>query len=195
MMWDRRLRINAAVFYMDYTDLQVAQTNAACLCNLTDNAASAEIKGVEAEFELAPVEGLRLGLAGSYVDAKYKDFLESAIDPGTGQRLDSSDNTLQRTPDTQPAGIDYRIGMVDFNVNYSRRATCSGPPTTSQRNLRAGLVDGRIAVGPEDRRGPWPCGARTADELYRVNIIPFFGDEVSQFGPPRTYGIDLTLRY
>jgi outer membrane receptor for monomeric catechols len=48
-LWDRRLRINADVLYMDYTDLQVIQTNAACLCNQTSNAASAEIKGVEAE--------------------------------------------------------------------------------------------------------------------------------------------------
>ena len=105
------------VFYMDYTDLQVAQTNAACLCNLTDNAASAEIKGVEAEFELAPVEGLHLTLAGSYFDAKYKDFIESAIDPTTGLNLDSSGNRLQRTPDTQlSAGIDYFIVLVYFNV-------------------------------------------------------------------------------
>jgi iron complex outermembrane receptor protein len=197
MMWDRRLRINAAVFYMDYTDLQVAQTNAACLCNLTDNAASAEIKGIEAEFELAPVEGLRLRLAGSYVDAKYKDFLESAIDPGTGQRLDSSDNTLQRTPDTQlSAGIDYRIGMVDFNVNYSWQSDMFWATDNIAKEPSYGLVDGRIAIGPEDRR--WSValwGKNLADELFRVNVIPFFGDEVSQFGPPRTYGIDLTLRY
>ena len=48
--FDNRFRVNADVFYMDYTNLQVTQTNAACLCNITDNAASAEIKGVEAEF-------------------------------------------------------------------------------------------------------------------------------------------------
>ena len=35
------MRLNADVFYMDYKDLQVTQTNAACLCNITDNAASA----------------------------------------------------------------------------------------------------------------------------------------------------------
>ena len=52
-LFDRRLRINADVFTMDYEDLQVTQTNAACLCNLTDNAASAKIEGVEAEFTLA----------------------------------------------------------------------------------------------------------------------------------------------
>ena len=197
MIWDRRLRINADVFYMDYTDLQVAQTNAACLCNLTDNAASAEIKGVEAEFELAPVEGLHLTLAGSYFDAKYKDFIESAIDPTTGLNLDSSGNRLQRTPDTQlSAGIDYRIGMVDFNVRYSWQSDMFWATDNIAKEPSYGLVDGRIAIGPEDRT--WSVavwGKNLTDELYRVNIIPFFGEEVSQFGPPRTYGIDVTLRY
>src|SRR6185369_6143852 len=59
---DNRMRLNADVFYMDYKDLQVTQTNAACLCNITDNAASAEIKGVEAEFAFAATERLRLTL-------------------------------------------------------------------------------------------------------------------------------------
>jgi iron complex outermembrane receptor protein len=197
MTWDRRLRINADVFYMDYTDLQVIQTNAACLCNQTDNAASAEIKGVEAEFELAPVAGLRLSLGGSYVDATYKDFIESAIDPTTGLRLDSSDNNLQRTPDTQlSAGIDYRIGMVGFNVNYSWQSDMFWATDNIAKEDSYGLVDARIAYGPEDRA--WSVavwGKNLTDELYRVNIIPFFGDEISQFGPPRTYGIDVTLRY
>ena len=197
MMWDRRLRINADVFYMDYTNLQVAQTNVACLCNLTDNAASAEIKGVEAEFELAPVEGLHLTLAGSYFDAKYKDFIESAIDPTTGLNLDSSGNRLQRTPDTQlSAGIDYRIGMVDLNVRYSWQSDMFWATDNIAKEPSYGLVDGRIAIEPED--STWSVavwGKNLTDELYRVNIIPFFGEEVSQFGPPRTYGVDLTLRY
>jgi iron complex outermembrane receptor protein len=101
---DKRMRLNADVFYMDYKDLQVTQTNAACLCNITDNAASAEIKGVEAEWQFAATERLRLSLAGSYVDATYKDFLESAINPTTGSSLDSSGNRLQRTPETQLLG-------------------------------------------------------------------------------------------
>jgi iron complex outermembrane receptor protein len=197
MMWDRRLRFNADVFYMDYTDLQVAQTNAACLCNITDNAASAEIKGVEAEFELAPVEGLRLALAGSYVDAKYKEFIESAIDPTTGLNLDSSGNQLQRTPDTQiSAGINYHLGMATLDVQYTWQSDMFWATDNVAKEPSYGLVDGRITIGPEDRT--WSVavwGKNLTDELYRVNIIPFFGDEISQFGPPRTYGIDVTLKY
>ena len=162
MMWDRRLRINADVFYMDYTDLQVAQTNAACLCNLTDNAASAEIKGVEAEFELAPVEGLRLTLAGSYVDAKYKDFIESAIDPTTGlpSTVPATGCSARPIRSSRPVSTTHRNGRFQ-RATTRGRATCSGPPTTSQRNLRTAWSTHASRSVPKTVRGPWPCGART----------------------------------
>jgi iron complex outermembrane recepter protein len=38
-------------------------------------------------------------------------------------------------------------------------------------------------------------GKNLTDELFRTNIIPFFGEEVSQFGPPRTYGIDFSYKF
>jgi iron complex outermembrane receptor protein len=38
-------------------------------------------------------------------------------------------------------------------------------------------------------------GKNLTDELYRVNIISFFGEEVSQFGPPRTYGLDFNYKF
>ncbi len=59
-----------------------------------------------------------------------------------------------------------------------------------------GLLDARIGFGPEDTS--WQVavwGKNVTDELYRSNIISFFGEEVSQFGPPRTYGVDLTFKF
>src|SRR4029453_14814162 len=107
--------------------------------------------GGEAEVELAAVKNLRLTLSGSYVDATYKDFIESAIDPTTGLNLDSSGNRLQRTPDTQlSAGIDYRIGMVDLNVRYSWQSDMFWATDNIAKEPSYGLVDGRIAIGPED---------------------------------------------
>ena len=196
-LFDRRLRINADVFYMDYSDLQITQTNAACLCNLTDNATSAEIKGVEAEFEFLPIDSLRLSLAGSYVDATYTDFIEKAIDARTGLPLDSSGNTLQRTPDTQiSGGIDWKLGMADFNVNYTWQNDMFWATDNIAKEPAYGLLDARIGFGPDDKA--WQLalwGKNLTDELYRVNIIGFFGEEVSQFGPPRTYGVDFTLKF
>jgi iron complex outermembrane receptor protein len=196
-MFDRRVRVNADVFYMDYTNLQVTQTNAACLCNLTDNAASAEIQGVEAELEFLPIDSLRLSLAGSYVDATYKDFIESAIDPTTGLNLDSSGNRMQRTPETQvSAGVDWRFGLASVNVNYAWQSDMFWATDNIAKEPSYGLLDARIGLSSDDKS--WSVslwGKNLTDELYRVNIISFFGEEVSQFGAPRTYGLDLTLKF
>gem|GEM_PF-407585 len=201
--WDNRFRINADVFYMDYTNLQVTQTNAACLCNITDNAASAEIKGVEAEFSLLPLDDLRFTLSGSYVDAKYKDFIESAIDPTTGLNLDSSDNRMQRTPETQVSGgVDYTMGLgswgkaLNFRVNYTWQSDMYWATDNIASEPSYGLIDARIGLSPEG--APWQValwGKNLNDELYRTNIISFFGEEVSQFGAPRTYGVDFTFKF
>jgi iron complex outermembrane recepter protein len=202
---DDRIRLNAVVFYMDYKDLQITQTNQTCLCNLTDNASSAEIQGVEAEFQFAATEDLRLSLSGSYVDATYKDFLEVATIPGTNppQRLDSSGNRLQRTPETQmSAGIDYTLDVgsfgraLNFRLNYSWQSDLYWATDNIASEPSYGLLDARIAFAPED--APWSValwGKNVTDELYRVNIIAFFGEEVSQFGAPRTYGVDFGWKF
>jgi iron complex outermembrane recepter protein len=200
---DRRIRLNADVFLMDYTNLQVTQTNAACLCNLTDNAASADIKGIEAEFQFAATDQLRLSLAGSYVDATYEDFIESAINPITGMNLVSTGNRLQRTPETQvSASVDYRatVGSLTdalrFSLNYSWQSDLFWATDNIALEKSYGLLDARIALEPENAK--WSValyGKNMTDELYRVNIISFFGEEVSQFGPPRTYGIDFGWKF
>lgn len=200
---DRRMRLNADIFFMDYTDLQVTQTNDACLCNITDNAAEADIKGVEAEVEFAATDRLRLTLAGSYVDAKYKNFLESAVIPGTTTRLDSSDNRLQRTPETQlTGGVDLTLpagGLGDalnLRVNYTWQSDLFWATDNIAKEDAYGLLDARVAIAPPE--AAWTVaiwGKNLTDELYRTNIISFFGEEVSQFGIPRTYGVDLSWKF
>ncbi len=200
---DRRLRLNASIFLMDYTDLQVTQTNAACLCNLTDNAASADIQGIEAEFEFAATNNLRFFLSGSYVDTEYVDFIETAINPITGQRLVSSGNRLQRTPETQlSAGIDVTTSLgqwqdaLNLRLNYSYQSDLFWATDNIAKEPSYGLLDARVSLAPKDAN--WEVslfGKNVTDELYRVNVIPFFGEEVSQYGAPRTYGIDMSWKF
>ena len=158
---------------MDCKDLQVTQTNAACLCNITDNA-SAEIKGVEAEFLFAATDRLRLSLAGSYVDA-IRTSSRSAV--GDGQRLLGSGNRLQRARDAvdrrrrSPLPLGQMGDALNFRVNYTWQSDMFWATTTSRKKTPTACSTCASLSPPSS---PWAValwGKNVTDELYRVNII------------------------
>lgn len=193
---DGRVRFNGAAFFMDYTDLQVEQTNQDCLCNLTENAADAEIKGIEAELTIAAGGGLLINVSGSLLDTEYVDFVESS-------GVDSSGNPLQRTPESQfGISLDYTVSTgnwgeaLNFYLSYSWQEKLPWQPANVNFEDSYGLLDGRITLAPPSAQ--WSAsiwGKNITDELYRTNIIPFFGEEVGQYGPPRTYGVEFRYAF
>jgi len=161
----------------------------------------------ETDLQTTPVaittERLRLSLAGSYVDATYENFLETARDPTTQQQIDSSGNRLQRTPETQlTGGVDLTLPLgqfgdaLNFRVNYTWQGDMFWATDNIAKEDAYGLLDVRVALSPPS--SPWAValwGKNVTDELYRVNIISFFGEEVSQFAAPRTYGADFSWKF
>jgi len=81
-LFDRRLRLNVAAFLSKYKDIQLSLSNCTTLvgegygipCAALVNAGDADIKGVEVEATLRPVEGLLIEGAVSYLDFDYKKF-------------------------------------------------------------------------------------------------------------------------
>ena len=71
-LFDRRVRFNAAAFYYDYQDLQVASLNNGVL--MTINAAKARIKGLDAELTWLVSDRFTIYGGAALLDAKYKDF-------------------------------------------------------------------------------------------------------------------------
>jgi iron complex outermembrane receptor protein len=186
-----RARLNAAAFYMDYTDLQLEQTNQDCLCNIAENASDADITGVEVEFTFAVTEGLLINISGTALDLEYVDFVQA-----TG--VDSSGNVLQRAPESMyGAYLDWSIGPdLNLFVNYAYQGELYWEPLNVNVEDSYGLLDARLTFAPES--ASWAVsvwGKNVTDELYRVNIIPFFGEEISQFGPPATYGVDFSYSF
>src|SRR5690606_31287425 len=69
---DRRLQLNAAAFYYDFTDLQQGRSVPAGTSGFTlvyENAASAEVTGLEAEFSWWLTDNLRIDGSGTWLDA------------------------------------------------------------------------------------------------------------------------------
>ncbi len=193
---DRRLRVNVAAFKMRYKNLQVTQTNDQCVCNITDNAADANIKGIEIEAQAAVTSWLTLNGSYSVLDTEYVDFIDSL-------GRDSSGNFLQRTPKWQ-----YSVGAnvnTDFfawkdglsaNVSYNRQGKLFWAPDNAQFENPYGQLNARVTLTPNQGKFTMSLwGRNLTDTVYRTNIIAFFGDEVSRLGAPVTWGAEIGFRF
>jgi iron complex outermembrane receptor protein len=75
---DNRLQFNLSAFFYNYTDLQIGRSEPAGATGFTlvyENAARAEVKGVEIEASWLATDQLRFEGSLTYLDATFEDFL------------------------------------------------------------------------------------------------------------------------
>ena len=71
--FDRRLRLNASAFYYDYKNIQLVLVSPEGRA-LLQNAASAQIHGLDADFVAVPARNLTIRGGVSLMDSKYKNY-------------------------------------------------------------------------------------------------------------------------
>ncbi|PCI43271.1 MAG: hypothetical protein COB49_12495 [Alphaproteobacteria bacterium] len=113
--FDNRLRLTAAVFHTDYSDIQVTVTEG--VASITKNAGQADINGVEFELTALPVEGLFLSAGLAYLDASYASLSGAA-------REVTLDSKLPHVPEWQLNGtvaydIPFSTGSLTPRVDWS----------------------------------------------------------------------------
>ena len=74
---DRSLRLNAAVFFTDYEDLQITVQRG--LSPFFENAAQSEIKGAEVDFQWLATDNLSISGSLGYIDAEYTELEEGTL--------------------------------------------------------------------------------------------------------------------
>lgn len=124
--WDGRAITNVAVFYSEYTDMQVPGSvgvdsdgdgvNDDFVGTLT-NAGEAEISGIEIEGNFLLTERLSLQLAASFLDTDITEWIVNDIDV-------SDDRVIQNTPEEMAyLGLTYSFdalaGNFNLNANWS----------------------------------------------------------------------------
>jgi iron complex outermembrane recepter protein len=78
-MWnEHRTQLDAALFYIKWTDLQIDGIPSNPALGFVTNAGDATSQGVEAEFEQLLMRDLRITLGGSYIDAKINEAFQNA---------------------------------------------------------------------------------------------------------------------
>ena len=114
-LFNNRVRLNAAVFYNKYKDIQLGiqscpgftPNNAAGPCAMEVNGGNATVKGAEVEAEVLIVDGLSIDASASYLDFKYNTLLPAVIDAGV-----TKDMVTAFTPKYKfSAGVQYEIPL------------------------------------------------------------------------------------
>ncbi len=198
---DRRLRANLTGFYVKYSNLQ-KQLNVPLVVNgqpnqvtIFVNAASATVKGIEAELTAKPVSNLTLRGVLGFQDAKYDKY--SA--PNAGYDLATS--PLDRAPKWQwTLAGNYIVPLgghkltFDGSMAYQSRnlftQSITDPLGNTFLNART-LVDASITLADvRDRYFVRLIGQNLTDKRYRTasqNVAGLWLN--SQFGPPRFFGV------
>jgi iron complex outermembrane receptor protein len=194
--YDGRLRFDASAFYYEYSDLQVLVDFAGSV--LTRNAGSATGSGAEAQLTWRPVEAFTLSAGAAYLDATYEDFRPSA-------EQDFSGNRLPRAPEFSTSIVADAAVPVGQGVEllgraeYSYRSRQFFDPSNSAFEMQDGyaLVNASGGVGWGGRYQLRGFVQNVFDDEYLIDTATTVPGLLTytQRGEPRTYGVQLTVRY
>lgn len=215
-LWDQRIIFNASAYFIDYTDKQFAFQVADDLDNLTelisvrDNAAKAELIGVETDLKVAFTEKLRLEAGFAFNDPEYTKLRDDAV----GLRISLESPFLYAPKYTANLALQYTepdfagLGSTSLRVDTSYKsriyfndavAELEDPlcgPFNYQDDY--GIVNARTAFSPHNTN--WTLtvyGDNLTDKvIFSRNLcIPGTGFDTPSYGLPREVGIEVRFDF
>jgi len=205
---DNRARVNLAVFYSDYQDIQVTSTRSGpgpdgavvISYSVVENAAAATIKGFEAETTLIPFSGLTLSGSIGYLDAAYDE-----VDTRTS--LTGSER-LQNVPEWNYSLSAEYISLIStvemrVRVDYSYRSEVFYELLNSPRARQPGygILNARLGLVTGYGDGPWGVAlfaTNLTDTQYYTSMTDYYpslGFASGLSGRPREFGVSFSARY
>jgi iron complex outermembrane receptor protein len=120
-----RARVNTAVFFNDYRDLQVQSFLRPAVIHIS-NAGSATIRGIEVEAAVEAARGLLLAAHVSWLDATYDRYLVRGPGDSTS---DAAGHRLNNAPEWSGSGS----AVYDFALGRAGTASVRGDVTRQSR--------------------------------------------------------------
>lgn len=201
-LFDRRLKLNGAVFYIDWEDLQVDLLTETIEFNFITNAGSAISRGVELEWSAALQSWLGLSGSLSYIDAEIDD-----IPP------DAAEATGAKVGDQLPGGAEWSsslalnfyfpVGPLDGFAQISHAyvgesvATFPDNPSNNGRPVEQGDYHVyNFNAGISAERWDLYLNAKNLENATpTVAVLPVDSDQRLITLPPRSVALKLTLRF
>ena len=208
-LFDRMLQINGAAFYYDYKDKQLRGQVRDLVFGQVDalvQIPKSRVKGAELEVTSEPVTGLRLSVAGTYLNTKIKEFVGYNQ---AGVLADFQGSKFPFAPKwsvVSNAQYDFPIndgltGFVGGSVVYNSKTAASIGEGTAFEDERFkikayALVDLRAGVSTPDEKWRFSIWGRNVFNKYYWSSVNQSQDVVVRFtGRPATYGASISYRY
>jgi iron complex outermembrane receptor protein len=193
-----RLRLNAAAFYTDYTDLQVLALIG--VAPTTQNAAEAEIRGFELELTAVPLPELTIEAGIGYTDAEYTSIGPEVIGL-------TEDSKFAQIPEwTALAGVSYRLEFAGGSVltpridwSYRSEAYMDAINTPAIRQPSYDLLGASLTWASADEH--WQvrlAGTNLTDENYFTAgfaDLPVSGIAEVVMARPREWSLQLQYEF
>lgn len=209
-LFDRRVRFNLSGFRSTYNNMQTGVqglTDAGIYEAVINNAGKARIDGVEAELQWILGGGFSINANGSWLNARYIDYIADLTADGIDNPTDNSDLPMIYAPKwSGSVGLFYNgdlsFGRLNGSVNavYMDDIYTSGGVInrTSDVQVRPSnvLVDASLSVEADAgwRVGVWVKNAFDKTVINNTFNLGALGN-LRIYQPPRTFGVDLGFRF
>jgi iron complex outermembrane receptor protein len=193
--FDHKVQLNTAVFWTDYTGIQLQIQEGAS--PVSQNAGDAELKGGEIELEAILGGGFSLYLGASYIDAEYTRLITSV----QGITLDSELPKTPKSKVTVSPQWDVNLandGKLRFAVDYTTTDSMfNDAPNTallgrpSFENLGAAIH----YYSPGEKYELTFGGTNLTDDRYITvgSVNGAEGETVGTYNPPRQWYLSLRM--
>lgn len=181
-----RLRVNASVYYMDISDMQVRVDSGGPGENYTENAAEAYSTGAEVEVTGRVTTGLTLSGTFGYNRTAFKDYSDAEGDYDGNKNPYAPDytyslNGLYR----HPVGIFTNLSYVGTGEMYLDKKNVYKRDAYGVVNAKVGYETDHLDI--------YVYADNLFDEEY--NAIGYFGGFYNVYSPPREVGVKVACRF
>lgn len=209
-LFDRRLRLNLAVFHYDIDDYQIRTTypnpNGPGVITGLYNAAKVKVDGVDANAEVAVSDRLHVTAGASWLNSRFSQFGgpgTGIIAPGYFPATDPGNATGNRTPMAPRLTLNlvgtYTIPFdngseLRLTAGYMHKSSYVFEPDNVLRQPSYGLFNGSIEFKATDNYSVELYMRNAGNEVYNVQMATV-APAYALAGAPRQYGLNFKIVY
>jgi iron complex outermembrane recepter protein len=206
-LFDRRLRLNGAVFLNKYEDITLGKTvcpesSLPTPCLRPSNIGTADVTGFELEAQFYPVDGVMIDASASILDFEYTSPASNGLLAGTG--IPASGIAPYTPEENFSIGAQYDRPVRDGTMSFRVDGAYQGKLFTNAENTFWSTVGGRFLTNAKvsyARNDTWKVSLEAQnllDKYYFLSVSDVttsLGVVTGVPGLPRTFALQVERRF